>query len=129
MACVKEAVAEAVSMVLAASARDGGHCYGLLALWGRSSILGRDGGLVVPGLGGGPRQTRIGAHYRALLRTCHCLKVQQNFAWELVIAQASPLFAAAGDKPFGTKKQNPVAWTGPRVLVAGTGFEPVTFGL
>ena len=64
-------------MVLAASARCGGLFEGLLALKGRSPRLGRDGGLFVPELGGGPRQTRTGAHYRAVLLSCHCLKVHE----------------------------------------------------
>ena len=64
-------------MVLAASARCGGLFEGLLALKSRSLGLGGDGGLFVPDLGGGPRQTRTGAHYRAVPPNCHCLKVQE----------------------------------------------------
>ncbi len=119
-------------MVLAASARCGGLFEGLLALKGRSPRLGRDGGLFVPGMGGGPRQTRTGAHYRAVPPNCHCLKVQEaghNHRGSTRSPTSTWLGADRCEQRLPLLK-NKARSRGPgRSLVAGTGFEPVTFGL
>ncbi|MEY3721530.1 MAG: hypothetical protein RL618_2049 [Pseudomonadota bacterium] len=119
-------------MVLAASARCGGLFGGLLALKSRSLGLGRDGGLYSPGLGRGPHLTRTGADYRAVPQNCHCLRVQKGDENHLHSTRsATSTRVGCGEvRPAVAAQENKARSQGPgQSLVAGTGFEPVTFGL
>ena len=116
--------------MLAARARCGGLFSGLLALQGRShedpagtagdSFQGRKADRVKPKL------ARIIGHFHEIVIASERMATPLGHAHDRAHALADGFLDNAARPP---KNKNPVAWTGPGILVAGTGFEPVTFGL